>query len=260
MNTLKYTRLSSLFLSRAIAMAIFSIFFVRAALAQTVIEKPVVGYTTIENVEITKIELTDTSTALFFEVSGRPGLRIVIPSKSHISPVGLNDMDYTKIAKGSKVIPTAEYKKLYLTRAEGVPLDKSHLLPSTGIINYVLFFPAIDKKTKRLDFGEQSSWGRWHFYDIELAPDNTKRLPSKIAGKWFETNAKKPTIAFYDSLVFFDCDIWECTEVERNKENFKIDIMNGFDKRSILLDLIASDTANITIPGKKPLVLHKAPK
>ena len=112
------------------------------------IENP--GYTASSGgFNITKIELCDTATILYFSVVVRGS--IWVPSKSSIRDSNGGD-------------------NLFVTAAEGTNMDKE-IKASTledGILKYKLFFPPINDSIKKIDFREVNDGGSWFIYELDV--------------------------------------------------------------------------------------------
>ncbi|MBN2807491.1 MAG: hypothetical protein JXR22_12610, partial [Prolixibacteraceae bacterium] len=106
------------------------------------IDHPQQGFSTVSNLKVTAIELTDSNTVLSFIYKGQPGTWILIPGGSCIQPVGTE-------------------QKYFATRTEGIPFGKEYWLDQSGSVEYSLFFPAIDPETERIDFREDNDGGSW---------------------------------------------------------------------------------------------------
>ena len=100
------------------------------------------------NLKITRVELRDTVTVLYFRTKATPGNWIRIPANTYIQPAG-------------------DTTKYFVKRTEGIPFDKEYYMPDSGVARYAVDFPAINKNTAVIDYGEDAPNG-WKIYDIQL--------------------------------------------------------------------------------------------
>ncbi len=230
--------------------------------AQIIVDHPRIGQSTTTNVSITQIELTDSSTALSFHVSGRSGEYIFIPTRSYIVPVGVTGLNYVKSGDGLKTLPDNESGKLFLTRAEGITLDNKFLMPLKGSIDYILYFPALPKEAQKIDFGEANEGGNWFFYDIELQNGHPKsRIPRKFVGSWFpDDGSKKLFLALYDTLSVYNFQVWNYGEVSQSGNHCRIELWDQFDRQNIIVEYLNSESIRFSLPGKAARSLFRKPQ
>jgi hypothetical protein len=105
-----------------------------------------------KNFRISRVELTDNETVLYFEFTGMPGNWIYIPSESYIQP-----------SDGGEV--------LYLKSAEGTRLNEETWSGNTGVMSYKLFFPKIDENVKKINFKELYKNGNWSVFELDISTD-----------------------------------------------------------------------------------------
>ena len=117
---------------------------ISSTFAQKVIENPQHGLDMLPG-EIQKIELTESATILHF----------------HIHAKG-----WISIPKESYIVPFDTEEKLFVTKAEGIPLGEKYILNDSGIKDYKLFFPPLKKGTGKIDFKIAKNKGNWAVYDI----------------------------------------------------------------------------------------------
>ncbi|QDH80780.1 TlpA family protein disulfide reductase [Echinicola soli] len=144
----------------------------------TVIENPIHGGTTSPYVKITQLELRDTTTVLHFRVTYRPGWWInVSSSETHI-----------KNSTGGE--------GHYVQKAEGINLDEKHTMDESGVHQYTLYFPALEKGTEKIDFLEE----QWKIYDIHLtaSPVSTSPIPEALLGNWIRTDGSNEWVYGFD--------------------------------------------------------------
>ena len=105
----------------------------------------------MDSFDVYKIELTDSSTVLYFEVMQRGGW-VFVPAKSCIQP-----------SNGGNV--------LYVRSAEGIRIGQKVTLENTGKLFYKLIFPKIDEGVKKIDFKELNPGGNWSVFELEIDMD-----------------------------------------------------------------------------------------
>jgi hypothetical protein len=117
--------------------------------AQKVIENPNYISGNISG-KVTRIEVKENETILHFQAKIPVGSWIYIPSESYIE-------DSSK--KG---------KRLYITKTDGIVMDKRHTIVNNDELRYKLYFPALDKDVKHINFGESNNGGNWFIFKLDL--------------------------------------------------------------------------------------------
>ena len=187
-----------------------------------VIENPVYESSTVPYVFINKIELTDSSTVLHFQVSFTPGWWIDIPSTTYIKPVNGTE-------------------KLFVNSAVGIPLGENHYMPESGEISYILVFPEISDQVERIDFGESS----WYIHGIELRSRVSKDIvPKDLLGNWYNRISGLWELSFLETFAVYKKQLW-------NYDNVNLKRGNG----SVLLNNDTSKVRLFTSTGKKGSLL-----
>lgn len=159
--------------------------------AQTVVEQPRTGISTVFNLKIEKIILSDSATVFLFHTKAAPGDRISIPNKTYILPVGSKDT-------------------LFIKSSEGIPLNKQYTMPSSGEVSYQLIFPKVDSSVRLIDYGEANDGGTWFIYDIQIKPSTYKPIISKsLYGNWFRSDNSQWEISLLDSAVIYKNQVWK---------------------------------------------------
>lgn len=176
-----------------------------------VIENPEYASSNVPYLFINKIELTDSSTVLHFQVSFTPGWWIDIPSTTYIKPVnGIN--------------------KSFVRSAVGIPLGENHYMPESGEISFKLVFPEISDQVDRIDFGQSS----WHVNGIVLKPRVSKKLvPKDLLGNWYNRISGLWELSFLETFAVYKKQLW-------NYDN--INLKSG--KGSVTLN---NDTSTVTL-------------
>ncbi len=176
---------------------------------QKVIENPKYGLRNEPKVNITRIEITDTATALSFHLTQPGGTKVGIGAKSYIQVVGKSDT-------------------LFMTGKEAPEPDATgwFTVPVNGL-TYKLFFPPIDPKTSKIDFGEPNA-GAWKIYDIEINEQKYNSIiPKDFAGNWFSEENGNWTYSFFEKTAIFDNKTWEYVSFERENDFYKIKVKSA---------------------------------
>ncbi|MEO8255141.1 MAG: hypothetical protein ABI554_12235, partial [Flavobacterium sp.] len=146
---------------------LFILFFVTLIYSQKKFENPQTGFTTASFLTIKKVEITDSTTVVSFEISNSAGMQFSVPKKSYIKDV-------------------ASGEKLFIKSSEGASMEKMNVVPESGIINYKFVFGKLDKSVTKIDYGVDG--GTWSIYDIELQNSpNTLEINPELAGNWYNT-------------------------------------------------------------------------
>jgi thiol-disulfide isomerase/thioredoxin len=189
-------------LSVLMLLASFSIF------AQSVIENPKIGFSTAPNAKLTKVEITDSATVLYFNTTYTPGNWISIPDKTFIQEDGAGN-------------------KFYIRKTEGIPLNDLYFMPASGQVSYKLFFPPIGKSTKTIDYGEANDGGTWFIYDIRIKPSEVVSvIPKEILGSWLNVKSGNWEVSFLDSTAIYKSQLWKYNAVNLSKGKGSIKLTN----------------------------------
>ena len=176
---------------------------------QKVIENPKYGLRNEPKVNITRVEITDTATALSFHLTHPGGTKVGIGAKSYIQVVSNSDT-------------------LFMTGKEAPEPDATgwFTVPADGL-TYKLFFPPIDPKTSKIDFGEPNA-GAWKIYDIEISEQTYNSIiPKDFAGNWYSDDNGNWTYSFFEKTAIFDNKTWEYVSVEKDNDFYRIKLKSG---------------------------------
>lgn len=174
--------------------------------AQKVIEKPEYEFSTVHG-ELTKIEVLDTATVLHFHIKDTPKAWISIPKETFIKNV---DSD----------------EKLFVTKADGIPLAERFFMPDSGETTYKLYFPKLDKAINKIDFGEANDGETWFIYDIVINEDESDlACPKVLRGDWLLTDGSNQWhYTFNSKIAIVDRAIWNYKSVERKGKKYTINL------------------------------------
>lgn len=190
--------------------ALIMLIFTGFCFSQTTIPNPKTGLSTASNIQISKIELTDTATILSFDVQYTPKWWINIPPKTFIQPINSN-------------------KKYFVKYSEGITLNKRFFMPESGKTSYRLFFDAMPKGTEVIDFSEDAE-GAWQIYDIALKATTAKSvLPKELYANWFNAATSDCELSIHDKYVVYKNQLWNYDQYTANKavNSLKLTASNG---------------------------------
>lgn len=172
--------------------------------SQKTITKPEYSFCNLPG-ELTKIELTEDATVLHFHIKYPAGRWISIPKKTYIQDT-----------KGGE--------KMFVSKADGIPLEKKYTMPESGEVQYQLYFPKLNNTVNTIDYGEANEGGTWMIYDIAI--NETKEssvLPKELLGNWLQTDGSNQwDYGFYAKNAIVDKAIWSYKTVEKKKTNYTI--------------------------------------
>lgn len=142
-----------------------------------IIEHPEVAAAAQTNLDLLRVDMTDSTTTLTFEVNFRPGLWISIAPESYIEAAG---------------------QRYTLQSATGIVPGEDHTMSPSGCDTFSLVFPAIPAATTTLDFSEGE--GGWAVYGIDL----TGRGRGKDFASWIPSDAGGEGEIFADPVMAAD--------------------------------------------------------
>lgn len=116
-----------------------------------VVERPVFEVWNNNTLEIDKIELTDSSTVIYFDAFLRPNWSMRISSDTYIRESG-EDVNHL------------------ITRAEGLELDAEFFMPESGESSFKLLFPPLPSNVTKIDFIESDCEDCFKIWGISLMP------------------------------------------------------------------------------------------
>lgn len=184
--------------------------------AQKVIENPRFAATTADYVKITRIELHDTITKVDFDVRYFPKWWISVSSAA----------TYIRNSNGGD--------KLFVVRAEGIKMNEQHWTPESGLNQYTLYFPALDKSIEKIDFMEES----WKIYDLDISgKPYVPTIPVALHGDWLTTDGSNQwTFTFYDNQVIWRDRVWKPQSVTPMGKGYQMQLSNGNETAHLYLN------------------------
>lgn len=214
------------------------------ALAQTrTINNPKYGARTSTLNRVTKVELTDTSTNVYFRVDFSPSWSVVISDKSYI-----------QVSSGGDKLAMRSYK--------GIPvgLNANWTIPKSGYVEYSMSYPKVEASVEKIDFMDDGGGGgSWNIFDIELKPESVKRiLPDALMGNWLKTDGSNVWVAgFYDKVAIYNNTVWDYGNVEPNGKAFGVTLAKGSQTVSLVLEPTEKGKLSIGLPNNDVIVCSK---
>jgi thiol-disulfide isomerase/thioredoxin len=138
--------------------------FVSCNESNRTIDRPAFGVRNSNTLEIDKIVLTDTATVFYVDAFFYPNMWIRIDSLTYLQ---------------------AGDRKYFVTGSDGIELSREFYIPKSGETSFVLLFPPIDRKLKRIDLIESDCDDCFKIYDIDLTgkasrPEYPEGLPQEL--------------------------------------------------------------------------------
>ncbi|MES2240088.1 MAG: TlpA disulfide reductase family protein [Bacteroidota bacterium] len=221
---------------------LLSLFFVSLIYSQKTIENPKTGFSTASYLSISKIEITDSTTVVSFEISQYQGFNFTIPKKTYIKDV-------------------ASDEKIFIKSAEGVSMQNGNVIPESGVLNYKLTFGNLDKSATKIEYGEANEGGNWFIYDIALQNlPNPSGINAALEGNWFNTENADWEIGFYDSNVVYKSQVWKYNAVALKNGNGSISLTNKDQKIKLFVKKGKEGTYYIGENPKSPIVYSNTAK
>ena len=185
--------------------------------AQRVIENPMVGSDVGNNSKIEKIELSDTATILYLRTSLPPDVWFIIHKTVYLQPAGSTDPSAKLVVKSSKGLP--------------VDFEEKWTIPDSGVVNYALVFPPLDKSITKIDFiGDEKA--KWEIRDIAFISRPTT-LPEALMGNWHKDN--KWLLGLYDSVAIYNNKLWHYGNISHQKDTWKITLSDKTTAETVYL-------------------------
>lgn len=208
------------------------------AIAQHSIFNPKEGFKeNSSNVKVTRVDLLDSVTILYFRTKATPGTWIRIPSHTYIQPIG-------------------DTTKYFVRRTEGIPFNQEYYMPDSGVARYAVVFPAIKKNTAVIDYGEAASGG-WKIYDIRLARSATPLIPEFLNTEWYERSSGKTAYAFYDSVAISGGMIFKYGSFrKKDKDGYMVLLRSGRQQVELSIRRLSDSVIRITKNGLSAIYLN----
>ena len=150
--------------------------------SQKVVEYPDFTSSTVENLTVTRILQTDTSTIISFNYStGKYRSKISIPKASYICDVENKD------------------NKLYPKGINGIEFEKWVTIDASNDIDYAIIYPKLSDNVKAIDFGEGNEGGSWFIYNLQL--NKGKSAAGRIVNKPLKKGNNRITQLQYQLFI-----------------------------------------------------------
>ncbi|WP_010135975.1 hypothetical protein [Ochrovirga pacifica] len=122
---------------------------------------------------------------------------------------------------------------MFVTNAKGIELNQKHWTPESGLNTYTLYFPALDKNTKTIDFLEES----WKIYDINLSENKkTSLIPEEIKGNWLKTNGSNEwLISLLNDVVIYKNKVWKKIAIQRKRGKYELILHDNNQQEKITI-------------------------
>lgn len=198
-----------------------------AAYSQKIIDEPEFGMSTFPG-KISKIEFLESSTVLHFHLKSSPGTRVFLPKKSCIKDVNNGE-------------------NLFVTKAEGIPLNEWYIIPDAGEIEYKLFFPKLNETVKKIDFAEINNGGSWFIYDIVVKAEEIESLlPKSLIGNWLKTDGSNTwDYGLYAENAIVNKKVWNYKSVNKKKKAYTITLENNGEEKIIFAKISKNGSVHI---------------
>nr|WP_299068658.1 hypothetical protein [uncultured Allomuricauda sp.] len=124
--------------------------------------------------KVTKVEQTGTETILHFSMKAPIGSRFLIAARTYIENSG------------------EDTERLYIKKSEGVNISEWFQISHSGEVRYKLYFPALGRDVKKINYGESNPKGNWFIYKLDLIKN----------GRGFIKNSSEPMYANGERVFF----------------------------------------------------------
>ena len=227
--------------------SLFCFFFLSTMLTYSVtISKPVYKHRSGSDLQLVKIELTDTATILHF-VEQNPNGCI--------------------LAKGSYIQASSGGEKLLMRYAVGLPqpLGVRWQVKDNKPLPFSLVFPKVDKAVGEIDFCEfvpvGTSGNPWKFLGIELRKIKSvynSVIPEKFNGVWYKADGSNFfKVYFYQKQAVMDAACWKYESVKAIGTKTQIVLASKGIKRTLEIEYIGKDKLKISEVGKDSIICSK---
>lgn len=137
-------------------------------------DNPLIESTNTSTLDITRVELTDTSTVLYVDACFVPGFWIRIDSDSYIQSGG---------------------EKYKMTGTHGIQADSLFWMPESGEASFILDFEPLPKRTKSFDFIESDCEDCFKLFGIDLTGKKEYARPKGIPAEALKDDGDIPVPA-----------------------------------------------------------------
>lgn len=128
--------------------------------------------------DVTKVELTDKETIIHFNFKYPLGSMFIIAKRTYIEDAS---------GKG---------EKLYITKSEGIGISERFVMTDSDEKSCKMYFPALPKGIKNINYGESNPNGNWNIYKLDLTKDGTNFLSGLNVARASNYKVKGWTIGY----------------------------------------------------------------
>ena len=228
---------------KKITIGLLALFFgITGAFAQRIVENPKYTARNSPTVDIAKIELRDTATVIYCDVT--------FPSKWWIK---LPSTTYIQSTDGSE--------KLSITHSEGIKMEEEFWMPESGKTSYVLYFPPLDPSTSTIDLIECPAANCFNIYDIRLREaKSAKVIPASLEGDWFAVSGPGAwSYGFYDRFAVYQNNFWDYGPIRQKGKISEITLIKGSQTKTLYAKA-AKEGKLLIGPDKKQLLSYSREK
>ncbi|MFR9620329.1 MAG: TlpA disulfide reductase family protein [Rikenellaceae bacterium] len=182
---------------------------------------------------ITKVELGEGQTYIYFDVKMSPKYYFQIATETYI---------------------TVDNGQSYQVQAaEGLTLDKRKYTDENGEAQFMLTFEAIPYDSKSLDFEERVNNG-YLIVDINISVEGaTYPVDESLMGDWYSMDgASKYLLGFTDSVVLYDNDLWRYVTTTSKKSSGVVEVVHFKDAERTLALHYKKGKNGVVEFGKSP--------
>jgi len=214
---------------------LFLCFFVLYAQAR-VIEKPQYTFRRSTDIELLKLELTDTATILTFKVW--------TPKNA-------------MLAKGTYIQLSNSVEKLLIKSTSGLPgaIGTRWNLKNNEPIVFSAFFPAIDPVTEKIDFSEPftTDGSPWQFFGIKINEhQRISVLPLELEANWLRTDGSNLLqLGLYEKYAVYDAKVWAYDNIRKSVSGTEILLNCKNEKLKLIVNLTENKSLKIRDENRK---------
>ena len=192
-----------------------------------IIENPSYTFRKTNDIQLIKLELTDTATVLTFKVTGPQG---------------------AMLANNSYIQAYNSAEKLLIRSTTGMPAPAGVRwnLKTGDPVVFSAIFPAIDPETEKFDFSEPfSNEGQpWQFFGIKLNEHKrTSLLPVEMEGSWLKTDGSNLLcIALFENNAVYNAQVWQYDKIKTTDQLTEVTLKSKTATLKLKLKLSNSQT------------------
>ncbi|TCO10494.1 TlpA family protein disulfide reductase [Natronoflexus pectinivorans] len=190
--------------------------------SHTIIKNPKHGFSNSQILQLTGIEILDTTTILHFHAIYTPGWWINLNEKYYISDVESDE-------------------KLFVKASDGIPFNERFTMPESGEVSFKAYFPPIGSGVERIDFTAEDLDRAWTIFDIELNPQSQPEWMQMFGGNWFRPASGNWELGVYNGQIIYQQKIWILNDVELSDGFFQFNVDSEGDIKTIFAHINEDD-------------------